>query len=170
MFIFNKIGTFYRPQRSWGKVIFLHPSVILFTGGGVWHTRPPGQTLLRADTPPGQCMLGYGQQAGGTHRTGMHSCFYYIDPLNLLQHTEHPHSLMTSSHQALHLPSTTTHYQQHTHPHHYHYHHHSHQYLHHHPSSPPTLQSSPQYAMRRRSPSTPVSPIRSFSQIEVKNI
>ena len=29
---------------------------------------PPGQT------PPVQCMLGYGQQAGGTHPTGMHSC------------------------------------------------------------------------------------------------
>ena len=26
--------TFYRPQRSWGKVMFLHVSVILFTGGG----------------------------------------------------------------------------------------------------------------------------------------
>ena len=24
---------------------------------------------------PAQCMLGYGQQAGGTHPTGMHSCF-----------------------------------------------------------------------------------------------
>ena len=23
---------------------------------------------------PRQCMLGYGQQAGGTHPTGMHSC------------------------------------------------------------------------------------------------
>ena len=28
---------------------------------------PPGQT------PPAQCLLGYGQQAGGTHPTGMHS-------------------------------------------------------------------------------------------------
>ena len=26
------------------------------------------------DTPPAQCMLGCGQQAGGTHPTGMHSC------------------------------------------------------------------------------------------------
>ena len=25
-------------------------------------------------TPPAQCMLGYDQQAGGTHPTGMHSC------------------------------------------------------------------------------------------------
>ena len=36
---------------------------------------PPGQTP-QADTPRRvQCMLGYGQQAGGTHPTGMHSCF-----------------------------------------------------------------------------------------------
>ena len=27
------------------------------------------------DTPPAQCMLIYGQQAGGTHPTGMHSCY-----------------------------------------------------------------------------------------------
>ena len=26
---------YYRPQRSWGKVMFLNVSVILFTGGGV---------------------------------------------------------------------------------------------------------------------------------------
>ena len=25
----------YRPQRSWGKFMFLHVSVILFTGGGI---------------------------------------------------------------------------------------------------------------------------------------
>ena len=45
---------------------------------------PPGQTPPRqtpplwADTPPTptpvQCMLGYSQQAGGTHPTGMYSC------------------------------------------------------------------------------------------------
>ena len=34
---------YYRPQRSWGKVMFLHVCVILFTGGGVLP----------------QCMLGY---------------------------------------------------------------------------------------------------------------
>ena len=38
---------YYRPQRSWGKVIFSQASVILFTGGGVclsacWDTTPPG--------------------------------------------------------------------------------------------------------------------------------
>ena len=33
---------------------------------------PPG---TRGRHPPAQCMLGYGQQAGGTHPTGMHSHF-----------------------------------------------------------------------------------------------
>ena len=36
---------------------------------------PPGQD---ADTPPMQCMLGYSQQVGGTHPTGMHSCFFHL--------------------------------------------------------------------------------------------
>ena len=29
------ISCFYRPKRSWGKVIFSHVSVILFTGGSL---------------------------------------------------------------------------------------------------------------------------------------
>ena len=69
-------------------------SVILFTGKGdvpgqvPIHRRqvhPPGRyTPLQACTPPGrytprpQCMLGYGQQTGGTHPTGMHSCFVSV--------------------------------------------------------------------------------------------
>ena len=28
--------------------------------------------------PPAQCMLGYGQQVGGMHPTGMHSCFVFF--------------------------------------------------------------------------------------------
>ena len=64
-----------------GKVMFLHLSVILFTGGeGV--CSPDADPLpldadphhpLDADTtaPP----LRYGQQAGGTHTTRMHTCF-----------------------------------------------------------------------------------------------
>ena len=47
---------YYRPQRSWGKVMFLHVSVILSTiSGGHRNT--------------------YGWQAGSTHPTGMFSCF-----------------------------------------------------------------------------------------------
>ena len=87
------IISFYRPQRSCGKVMFLHLSVILFMGWGVCHPLDQRQTPPR-QTPPAQCMLGYthptqcmlgnttpvqsmlgyGQQAGGTHPTGMHSC------------------------------------------------------------------------------------------------
>ena len=102
----------YRPQT---KVIFLHLSVILFTGGKYlgrytpgpgtppwdqvhslprnrypsvpgtppWdqiHPQPgtpprPGIPLQTRYTPPGAVHAGrYGQQAGGTHPTGMHSC------------------------------------------------------------------------------------------------
>ena len=32
----NSTNCCYRPQRSWAKVMFLHLSVILLTGGGVW--------------------------------------------------------------------------------------------------------------------------------------
>ena len=60
---------FYRPQRSCGKVMFLHLSIILFTGGCLPYPSPLGQT-----PPPVQCMLGYGQHTGGTHSTGMQSC------------------------------------------------------------------------------------------------
>ena len=86
-FSWGFLPSFYRPQRSCSKVIFLHLSVILFTGGVhgqegacmarrgacvtgeacvagvcVWHAAPPPDTTR------------YGQWAGGTHPTGMHSC------------------------------------------------------------------------------------------------
>ena len=55
----NGRANFYRPQHSCGKVMFLHPSVILFTWGGVWQTPPgrhtPGQTHPPwEDTPLGR--------------------------------------------------------------------------------------------------------------------
>ena len=90
---------FYRPQRSWDKVMFLHVSVILFTGGvclsACWdtppwdQTRPPpgpdtprtrptqDQTSIGLDPPPHPAAVHagrYGQQAGGTHPIGMHTC------------------------------------------------------------------------------------------------
>ena len=118
---------FYRPQRSWGKVIFLHVSVILFTGWGTWSGGGlvggcgprggawSGGSALRAvwsqgdawsgrvwsrgvpglggsgpggggipacteADPPGAVHAGrYGQQAGGTHPAGMHSCYILFD-------------------------------------------------------------------------------------------
>ena len=95
----------YRPQRSCGKVMFLHLSVILFTGGGCLHLvrgtcplgrHPPGQDTLPGRHPtslgrhppaqcmlgythlPTQCMLGYGQQVDSAHPTGMHSCLQKV--------------------------------------------------------------------------------------------
>ena len=54
--------------------MFLHLSVILFTGGVgfliycSWDS-PPGQTPIPPTT------TGYSQQVGGTHPTGMHTCY-----------------------------------------------------------------------------------------------
>ena len=42
---------YYRPQRSWGKVMFLHVSVILFTGGGGVCPLHAGIRPLGSDTP-----------------------------------------------------------------------------------------------------------------------
>ena len=55
----HQILYIYRPQRSRGKVMFLHLSVILFTGGlsGTPLGRHP-QCML-GYTPSTQCMLGY---------------------------------------------------------------------------------------------------------------
>ena len=89
-------------KRSCGKVMFLHLSVILLTGGEggresgqpPWmqtpqgwadHPRcrtpgvgqiPPMQTLPGLVRHPPGSTTGYDQQAGGTHPTGMHTCFY----------------------------------------------------------------------------------------------
>ena len=86
----NHLPCFYRPQRSWGKVIFLQASVILFTRGGgsasVHAGIPPlaRRPPLARQTPPGKempplqgrppCTVHagrYSQQAGGMHPTGM---------------------------------------------------------------------------------------------------
>ena len=104
---FQAVENFYRLQRSWGKVIFSHAFVILSTGGSTWagttpktrytpQTRcPPGTrytpqtryTPPGPGTPPGVVHAGrYGQQVGGTHPTGMHSCescFYRILPMTI---------------------------------------------------------------------------------------
>ena len=60
----------YLPQLSCGKVMFIHLSVILFTGrvsvqeGGSLSGRPPPATIRL--------------RAGGTHPTGMHSFFLIL--------------------------------------------------------------------------------------------
>ena len=40
--IFSLHRYHYRPQRSWGKVMFLQVCVILFSGGSTWPGTPPG--------------------------------------------------------------------------------------------------------------------------------
>ena len=81
---FHYKGYYYRPQTKFAKVMFLHVSVILSTGGGVpGQVHPPEPGNLDTDQvhPPGTRYTPrpvyagrYGQQAGGTHPTGMHSC------------------------------------------------------------------------------------------------
>ena len=81
-------------KRSCGKVMFLHVSVILFTGGclvpgglllggacsGEWGCLVPGGGVPgpRGVPAPGGVLGGTPPQtafaAGGTHPTGMHSC------------------------------------------------------------------------------------------------
>ena len=75
----NAINTFLPP--AFAKILCFHryPPVRYTPPWGRYNpqaVQPPlGQVHPRAVTPPPQCMLGNGQQAGGTHPTGMHSCF-----------------------------------------------------------------------------------------------
>ena len=67
--------TYYRPQTKFVKVMFSQVSVCPWGVSAPLHAGI--HTQGRHSTPrhpPAQCMLGYGQQAGGTHPTGMHSC------------------------------------------------------------------------------------------------
>ena len=47
------VHSYYRPQRSWGKVIFSQASVILFTGASasVHAGMPPGKETPHKETP-----------------------------------------------------------------------------------------------------------------------
>ena len=59
----DKLPNFYRPQRSWGKVVFSQVCVILFTGGVSASVHagipPPGSRHPpRADTPQSRHPLG----------------------------------------------------------------------------------------------------------------
>ena len=72
---------YYRPQTKFAKVIISQVSVCPLGVSafgprkGVCHTHPWADTPPRLPSacwihiPPAQCMLGYGQQAGGTHPT-----------------------------------------------------------------------------------------------------
>ena len=71
---------FTRVQRGEGGSAPLH--------GGI-HT-PLGRH------PPAQCMLGYGQQAGGTNPTRMQSCFHFYGHLRQLLAVTNPRYLQNS--------------------------------------------------------------------------
>ena len=82
---------FYCPQRTCGKVMFLHLSVSHSVPRGLSATHPPGRHP--PSRPPGQtsplgihlavqCMLGYGQKAGGMHPTRMNNCFSILSISN----------------------------------------------------------------------------------------
>ena len=81
----------YRRNEVVAKVIFLHLSVILFTGGdsaSVHAGIPPREQTPRDQTPPGppgtdppgsrhppgKQTPAYGLRAAGTHPTGINSC------------------------------------------------------------------------------------------------
>ena len=63
------ISSFLPPaNEAAGRYMFLHLSAILFT----WGCTPPGYT------PPRQTPLQMATEGGGTHPTGMHSCFLML--------------------------------------------------------------------------------------------
>ena len=75
-------------KRSCGKAMFLHLSVILFTGGSAFPQchgagrPPPPPSAQKADLPlPRQdadTTKRYGQQADGKHPIGMHTCLLNV--------------------------------------------------------------------------------------------
>ena len=106
---------YYRPQRSCGKIMFLHLSVILFTGGPdtplgrnplgrqAPGRHPLGRHLPQADTPLGRHPQETTTAADGTHPTGMHSCssvvLHVFSCLRLCRMIRlNPHNLMTPEH------------------------------------------------------------------------
>ena len=56
------------------------------------YTIPLPSTCWDTQTPPVQCMLGCGQQAGGTYPTGMHSCSFCADTADSLQTLQKSHA------------------------------------------------------------------------------
>ena len=71
----NRSSVCYRQQRSCGKVMFLHVSVILFRGGSGRQSSPPaGRHLYGRQTPP----PGTTTAADGTLPTGMDFCYKMV--------------------------------------------------------------------------------------------
>ena len=119
---------FYHPQRSCGKVKFLHLSVILFTGGCLpqcmlGYTQPPDTPLLgrhpladtpQTDTSPGQTPAWadtHPQQMAtavdSTHPAGMHSCLsfscsFWQKPCQTRMHSSRMHTAHCNCHFSCH--------------------------------------------------------------------
>ena len=78
------INVYYRPQTKFAKIFTLVCQSLCSRWEGVSASGLERGVYTRADrpfrqTPPGQTppsTMGYGQQAGGTHPTGMPSCDY----------------------------------------------------------------------------------------------
>ena len=91
--IYRHRNCFNRPQRSCGKVMFLHLSVILFTKGLGRHPpvrqspgqTPPGQIPLLGRHPPVQCMLGCGQSGAVRTLLECNLVFYFAQSLSALK-------------------------------------------------------------------------------------
>ena len=80
-FVYRAKVIFTARKRSLRRLCFhrclsVHGGVSAPLHAGI-HPRDQRQTPPRSDTPllPAQCLLGYGQQTGGTHPTEMHSFF-----------------------------------------------------------------------------------------------
>ena len=62
-------------NEVWGKVMFLHLSVILFGGGVYPSMNGAGGSCPGGCLPPPPTPTQTAFEAGGTHPTGMHSCW-----------------------------------------------------------------------------------------------
>ena len=71
----------------------VHP----LAGTSPWQVNP--QQVHPQQVHPQQCMVGYSQQVGGMHPTGMHSCYVYFYSIRnskkLLKGTYSPYALQT---------------------------------------------------------------------------
>ena len=99
IYFLSCLGSCYRPQRSWGKVMFLHVSVILFTGlglgvwlggsrprprgklgvwpGGVSRPRPRGEVGGLARQCPGPHQGGSRPTSGGFQAQGVYPSMHW---------------------------------------------------------------------------------------------
>ena len=83
------VPSFYRLQMKFTKVMFLHLSVSYSVHRWAgWLPSMHWEEGSASRGAGGVCIrdtwdtMGYGQQAGGTHPTGIHSCFFLVQRLD----------------------------------------------------------------------------------------